>query len=406
MGVLHVLHNEKRQEKHITLFTSSLAGGGVERTILQLAESLSQQGQRVDLVLCRAQGDLKSLVSPLVRVVQLQVAPSWIGRVDALKAQKSNIGSLLLPVLLPLKTSRTVRYLPDLVRYLHSEHPDALLAAKTFPNLVAVWAKFLAQVSTRIVLSEHTHLSVMVHHATKWKRRFILPLVRKVYPRADHIVAVSHGVTNDLVSRLQLPSERVTTIYNPVVTRALLQEEGAPIHHPWFCPPSLPVILSVTRLHEHKDIPTLLRAFTLVRKKRAVRLIILGEGNKRNELETLTRQLGVSDDVSFPGFVPNPLAYMSRAQVFVLSSLYEGLGNVLIEALGRGCPVVSTDCPSGPSEILDHGRYGSLVPIGDERAMAQAILMTLDSSPDRERLRQRASRFSVERATRRYQEIL
>jgi glycosyltransferase involved in cell wall biosynthesis len=165
-------------------------------------------------------------------------------------------------------------------------------------------------------------------------------------------------------------------------------------------------LLGVGRLEPQKDFALLLRAFARIRRERAARLLILGEGRERPRLTQLAKALGVADSVDLPGFVPNPYAHMTRANLFVLSSRYEGLGNVVIEALACGCPVVSTDCPSGPAEVLDRGRYGRLVPVGDPAALAQAILAALEEPVDRARLRGRAAQFSVERAARRYLELM
>jgi glycosyltransferase involved in cell wall biosynthesis len=166
------------------------------------------------------------------------------------------------------------------------------------------------------------------------------------------------------------------------------------------------VILSVGRLSAEKDYPTLLRAFALLQNQVPARLILLGEGGQRAGLERLASELGIGATVSLPGFVRNPFAYMARARVFVLSSLFEGFGNVLVEALACGCQVVSTHCPGGPGEILDRGRYGRLVPVGDHAALARAILEAIAEPMDTEALRRRADDFSVERAARRHLDAL
>jgi glycosyltransferase involved in cell wall biosynthesis len=230
--------------------------------------------------------------------------------------------------------------------------------------------------------------------------------VGRSYLAADGITAVSQGIAEDLVCSFGLPRERVTTIYNPVVTPELLAQAQAPLDHPWFAPDAPPVILGVGRLHPQKDFPTLLRAFARVRAVRVVRLVILGEGEQRAALQQLVAELGLTKDVALPGFVGNPFAYMARAGVFVLSSAYEGLPGVLIQALACGCPVVSTDCPSGPGEILEQGAYGPLVGVGDVAALAQAMLALLAHPPAAERLRHRAAEFSLDRAVDRYWRVL
>jgi len=178
-------------------------------------------------------------------------------------------------------------------------------------------------------------------------------------------------------------------------------EAGQPLAHPWFAPGQPPVLLGVGRLHVQKDFPNLLRAFAIIRTQRPIRLVILGEGELRSELETLAKKLDVSEDVAFPGFVDNPYTWMLRSAVFVLSSTYEGLANVLIEAMATGTSVVSTDCPSGPAEILEGGKWGRLVLVEDPGALAQAIIKTLDT-PETIDVTKRAQDFSVEKSVKGY----
>lgn len=391
-------------QAHFALFLPSLAGGGVARTMLHLAEAFVRRGSRVDLVLCQKTGPYVDHIPRGVEVVTL--SRSWQGRLWALSADYAACGALLLPILLPYKSQQTVPYLPALVRYLQRRRPTALLAAKTPANLAALWARRLAGVSTRVVISERTTLSREVGGRKQWRWRFIVPVIRRVYPWADAIVSVSQGVADDLALVANLPREAIRTIYNPTVHPQIAEKARAPLEHPWFAPGAPPVVLGVGRLEEQKDFPTLLRAFARVRATRRLRLVILGEGRKRRELETLAATFGVAADVALPGFVGNPYAYMARAAVFVLSSTWEGIANVLIEALACGCPVVSTDCPSGPAEVLANGRYGLLVPVGDEAALARAIVTVLDTPPDRDALRARAASFSVERAVEEYLAVL
>jgi glycosyltransferase involved in cell wall biosynthesis len=332
-----------------------------------------------------------------------------MGRLHALRAAPEHLIQFAMPVLLPRKPQGTLRCLPALARYLREERPAVLLSAEPYLNLLALWARRLAGLSVRTVISERIHLSSHLRERAKrreWRWRFIVPLLRRMYPEADRIIAVSHGVADDLRTLVGLPPELVTTVYNPVVDSGLAKKADAPINHPWFVPGAPPVILGVGRLAEQKDFPTLLQAFAQVRAQRQARLLLLGEGEMRRKLEALARELGVEQDVSLPGFASNPFAYMARAAVFVLSSTYEGLPGVLIQALACGCPVVSTNCPGGAAEILENGQYGRLVPVGDPAAMAQAIISTLEAPPDRGRLQTRASLFSVDRAVEQYLDVL
>jgi glycosyltransferase involved in cell wall biosynthesis len=399
---------------HIALFMPSLGGGGVERVMLNLAGAFIERGSRVDLVVYRAEGPYQDRLPAQLNLVALRAAlPGW-ARLLILAADPKGLQPLLRPVLLPLKGVKQFRYLPDLARYLRREHPQVLLSALTKPNLMAVWARRLAGAPTRLVISEHSTLSPNIslpRRKWKWRWRFFPSLGQRVYPGADAIIAVSNGVADDLAQSASIPRERITTIYNPIVSPTLLSQSKAPLDHPWFQPSAPPVVLGVGRLCEQKDFPTLLRAFARVRAQQEAHLMVLGEADAkrvklRTDLMALATQLGIADDVVLPGFVANPLAYMARAAVFVLSSTWEGLPSVLIEALACGCPVVSTDCPSGPAEILENGKYGPLVPVGDDMALADAILSVLNTPPDRDQLRARSAMFTVDYAAEQYLEVL
>ena len=408
-GPSEALSPDSREGQHVALLMVSLEGGGVQRSMLHLARALADRGHRVDLLVYKAQGDFVDSVPSAIRVVALETAPVWMGRLHAFRAAPEHLIHLAMPVLLPLKSQGTLRCLPALVRYLREERPAVLFSADTYLNLVALWARRLAGVSVRTLISERIHLSSHLRYGAKrrkWRWRFIVPLLRRTYPEADRIIAVSRGVADDLRTLVGLPPELVTTVYNPVVDSELAKKAEAPIDHPWFMPGAPPVIIAVGRLTEQKDFPTLLQAFAQVRAQRQARLLLLGEGRMRRELTALGHALGIAEDMSLHGFTSNPFAYMARAAVFVLSSTYEGLPGVLIQALACGCPVVSTDCPSGAAEILENGQYGQLVPVGDPAAMAQAILATLDAPPDRGLLQKRASLFSVDRAVEQYLDVL
>lgn len=391
--------------KRVALFFApSPVGGGVARVMITLASAFAERGYQVDLLVSRMQGPYLQHLPAAMTLIPLTRTFRGIGQIPQLVAGYSEARAL--PSALALVGA--ARYLPALVQYLQQQQPDVLLAAKTSPNLAALWARRLAGVPTRVVVSEHTNFSQeILQHTRKWQWhwRFMSTVVHNLYPWADAIVAVSNGVADDLSVTSDLPRERVTTIYNPVVTPALQDLAHAPLDHPWFAPKSPPVIVAAGRLASQKDFPTLLKAIARVLKVRDVRLIVLGEGKGRAALQSLAQQLGITAHLDLPGFVDNPFAYMARAALFVLSSAFEGLANVLIEAMACGCPVVSTDCPSGPREILADGAYGPLVPVGDDATLAQAILTTLDTVPNRDKLRTRAAEFSVERAVDRYVDV-
>jgi glycosyltransferase involved in cell wall biosynthesis len=397
----------------IALLLPDLQGGGVQKVVLTVASALAKRGYSATLVLHNAKGPLRNQLPDNVRLIVLKASPTWLARIYALAADPAGFKELLRPVILPWKPPKSLRYLPDLARYLRRERPVALFTATHYLNIAAILARRLAAVPMRVVLSEHMHLSRWGTASTDWRRRYLTPLLRRVYGEADALVAVSNGVADDLASYIGISRELITTIYNPAVYPDLQAQAQEPLEHPWFAPGAPPVVLGVGRPGRQKDFPTLLRAFARVRAQRPVRLMILGEVSnsdkstkRRANLMTLTAELGVADDVALPGFVQNPFAYMARASVFVLSSLYEGFANVLVEALACGCPVVSTDCPSGPAEILNNGQFGLLVPVGDDVVMARAICTTLDNPPAKEQLRARAALFSSDRIINRYEEVL
>ena len=294
--------------------------------------------------------------------------------------------------------------IPPLVRYLRRERPVGIVSRMIHANIAMLIARKLARVKSRVVVVEANTLSaLMKSEEARW---YLKVLSRWLYPAADEIVGVSAGVARDLETCLGLQSGYVRVIYNPVVDESLLPRARAAGADPWFTRCDVPVLLTVGRLVPQKDHATLLRALAMVRLERPVRLVILGEGEERGRLEALRRELGLEADVDMPGFSVNPYASMYRADLFVLSSRFEGLPNALIEAMACGCPVVSTNCPSGPEEILDHGKYGRLVPIKDPRTMADAILAALAEQHDRQRLQQLGARFSLSAALVQYLDAL
>jgi glycosyltransferase involved in cell wall biosynthesis len=338
-------------QKRLAIFLPGLLGGGAERTMLNLAQGLAGQGYAVDLVLAQAEGPYLAKVPESVRLVELN---AW-----------------------HLRAWRTLASLPALVRYLRRVRPETMLSALNRANITALWAQRLAGVPQRVVINEQNTFSRSNQQLPNWYSQLMLRLVRCFYPWADGIVAVSKGVGDDLARVAGIPRERIQVIYNPVVTPELRKKAQDSLDHPWFQPGQPPVLLAVGSLTAQKDFTTLIRTFAQVRETRLVRLLILGEGQERLALEALVRQLGLEQDVSLPGFVANPYSYMARASLFVLSSRWEGLPTVLIEALYCGIPLISTDCPSGPREILRDGQYGQLVPVGDVNALAWAIETTL-----------------------------
>jgi glycosyltransferase involved in cell wall biosynthesis len=316
----------------------AFVGGGAQRIGLTLAGALATTFE-VDLVVARPVGELRGVESPDVRVVDLNAA-------------------------------RMATAAPRLVRYLREARPDGLISILTHTNVTAIAAVQLARTKTRVVVTEHLppqRRSLLERVGT----RLIAPL----YGTAE-VVAVSAGVRRDLATATGLPQTRIHVIYNPVDSERLLHEASDPA--PDLSPSRDPMLLSVGRLTRQKDHVTLVRALARVLPERRCCLVILGEGENRSEIEAEVRRLGLADAVRLPGFVPNPYPHFRRSAALVLSSRWEGLPTVLIEALMLGVPVISTDCNSGPREILRDGQHGTLVPVGDADALASAILSTLD----------------------------
>lgn len=341
--------------------------------MVDLARGVSRRGLAVDLVLVRASGPLLPEVPSEVRILEL--------------------GS-----------RRVLSSLPALVRYLRRERPRAILSTLNTANLVAIWAKRIARSPARVAVRQANTLS-RTESAASGTRKLIPYLVRHTYRWADEVIAVSDGVARDLAAAARLPIRRIRVFPNPVVSPELLAAAREPVQHPWFHDGAPPVVLGVGRLTRQKDFATLIRAFARVRQWREARLVILGEGSERPMLEGLARTLGLEDDVALPGFIPNPFAYMARASAFVLSSAWEGLPAVLIQALAVGAPVIATDCESGPREILGDGRFGRLVPVGDEAAIARAILDLL-GEPHLPAPKEAWSRFTHENAVSEYLRVL
>jgi glycosyltransferase involved in cell wall biosynthesis len=279
-------------------------------------------------------------------------------------------------------------------------------------NVGTAIAKTLSGVSTKLILREAIHYSTEKANVSFKKQPtfwIALRLVPIVYPWADTIIAVNPKVAQDIAQVTNISSNKIYSINNPTITQNIFEKAKEPINETWFQEIDTnqhKIILGVGRLTTQKDFPTLVQAFALIRKQYQAKLIILGEGENRNELETLISRLNLIADVILPGFTPNPYAYMAKASVFVLSSAWEGSPNTLVEAMACGTPVVSTDCLSGPREILNNGKYGQLVNVGDYEALADAIIQTLISDNDLDALKTRAKDFSVENIAQQYLKVL
>jgi glycosyltransferase involved in cell wall biosynthesis len=361
---------------HIAIFVKYLSVGGVQKIMVRLANEFADRGYKVDLVLAKGEGPLANDVNPDVRVVALESHRMWWA-------------------------------LPNLMRYLRTETPDTLLAAGWQVNVIAAWAKLLSLTGFRLVLSVRTSITRQSRNSNVWFAPLNPWAVKVFYPVADAIHTLSEGVLADLSEVSNAAAQKGTVVYNPVFSQALLAKAREDVSNPWFSQKNDgPILLGVGRLGPQKNFALLIRAFARLEPRRNARLVMLGDGEERGELERITRELNVQERVDFMGFVDNPYKYMANASLLVMSSTFEGFGNVLVEALACGCPVVSTDCPSGPREILEDGKWGHLVPVGDEEALAKAMRTSLNEEHDPERLRQRAMHFSVDEAVDEYLDLL
>ncbi|MFP4131562.1 MAG: glycosyltransferase [Thiohalospira sp.] len=358
----------------IAVLIAYTGDGGVEKMVNNLLRGFVDAGVTVDLLLLKARGGHVAGIPPEVNTYYLNARTSLLA-------------------------------LPAVVRYLRRVRPDALLAAKDRAARVALRARRWAGVATRVVPRMGMHLSGSLADKSALRRWSRFRPVRRLYPEADAIVAVAGPVADDLAAIGGIPRERFAVIANPTVTPELAALSREPVEHPWLGKErGRPVIVAVGRLKGQKDFPTLLRAFAAL--QHPARLIILGEGPDREALERLRDELGLTDSVDLPGFTDNPYAWMRAADLFVLSSRYEGSPNVLVEAMAVGTPVVATDCPSGPRALLRDGELVPLVPVGDSEALAAAMERVLAAPPDRDALKAAVADHTVAESSRRYREVL
>ncbi len=342
--------------------------------MVTLANAFADRGYLVDLVLSRAVGPYLDEVEPNVNVIDLNC-------------------------------TRIAFSITALIRYFRQGRPDAMLSALEHANVIALLAASLSGSSFRLVISERNDSSSGGVKNARIRTWLIRILSRRLYKKAHCIHAVSNGVAEMVVKKASIPRERIKVVYNPVLTERLLNMAAEPVGYPWLWSDHRPLIVSAGRLTNQKDFVTLIRAFFRVRNRISCRLVIMGEGELRTNLEEIIKSMRLEGDVLLPGFVENPFAVMRKAKLFVLSSAWEGLPNVLIQAMACGTPVVSTDCPSGPMEILECGKWGKLVPVGDVEEMTKAIIDTLGET-EHPNVKERASNFNVDRAVDGYLELL
>lgn len=366
----------------IAYFIPVYRGAAMARWALNITDNLDPQKYAVSFVGLTIEGSFKGQIPSYVRLV--------------------NLGDIYAPGIFF-----------KLIVYFRKERPDIFVSAFPHINTISIIAKIISKVKTKVVLTEHNHFFLLVSNASNIFRRFfglyILPQVMRLfYPLADSVICVSNGVAKSILDVVNV-KDKIVVIYNPVVHDKIYQLANESIDHPWFLDPKIPIVLAAGRLVRQKDYPTLLRAFALVTQKIPARLVVLGEGPELKKLQVFCRGLGIMDQVAFLGLQKNPFNYMKMASVFVLSSLHEGFGNVIVEAMACGTPVVATDCKSGPGEIIEDGKSGILIPVQDFGALAEAIIKVLSNDSLRQSLSEgglkRSQYFLAGRQMKQYEEV-
>lgn len=299
------------------------------------------------------------------------------------------------------------RFKPDittnLIDYINQKQPHIIITGLEEQNFRLIIAKYLSGNSVKCIISVRNHLTTYfpLYYKINWHRNYA-SAVRFLYPKADKIVAVSKGVKNDLVQSFGVLSDCITVIYNPVVTPNIVDRSTEYTKDDDWFNSDIPVILSVGRLHPQKRFEVLIQAAAKVNENIPARLIILGNGAEKENLMALVNRLNLTSKVRFAGYQENPFSYMAKSSLFVLSSQNEGLPGVLIEAMACGCPVVASQCNSGPEEILDYGKWGTLVPVGEVDKFAKEIINALKKKHDKQLLMERAQFFSANSAVEHY----
>ncbi len=366
----------------LSLFITPMTGNGGDRVVINLSKAFVKLGYTVDLVVPEVTDYHQAVIEKL---------PSQIRTID--------FG-------LPIHPLIYFKKLFKLKHYLEQTEPLVLLANGDYVGLANA-AKQISRSQTKIIQVVHVNVSHYFGKASNFRTKAKYFFLKHFYRNSDGIVAVSQGVAHDLAKLIDLPLDRIQTIYNPIVTLDLLEKAQVPLHHPWFAPNQPPVILGAGRLHPQKDFATLIRAFAKLRQQRPARLLIIGgEPAQKEMLQSLIYELNLEQDAQLYGFTENPYAFMAKAKVFVLSSQYEGFGNVLVEAMATGTPVVSTNCESGPAEILEYGKYGKLTPVSNPDKLAAAILSTLDNPIDQDTLKARAREFTDFKSAQKYLSLI
>ncbi|MBI1866412.1 MAG: glycosyltransferase [Candidatus Staskawiczbacteria bacterium] len=370
----------KSEKITIAFFLPSLESGGTERNVVNLVNKIDREKYAVSLVLGMAEGDFVKDINNDIPIISLH-------------------------------TRRSIATFFKLIAYFKKNQPDIFISAFPRVNVICIVAKIFSRSKTKIIITEHSVFSLLpIIAKTFWRgmfARFFMPSIcNYVYQKADAIICVSKGIADDILKTVNR-SLKIEIIYNPVVTDNIYQLAKEPISHPWFSDLKIPIIIAVGRLVKCKNYPHLFEAFNLVLKSHPAHLVILGAGPKMKKLVDIAQKMDLSKNIAFLGFQKNPYKFMKRASVFVLSSLQEGFGNVIVEAMACGAPVVSTNCPTGPGEIIENGKNGILVSVDDPQKLADAILKILNDQNLAKKFsmegQKRAEFFSIKRSVNEYE---
>ena len=356
----------------LAILASFSGDGGMEMLIANLFCELLRQDINVNLLLIRARGGHVQRLPESNRIRKLGPNSSWL-------------------------------CIPALTRYLRTQRPAVLFAAKHRAVIAAIVARYMSgQRNTRVVALIGSDKTTYLRGKSRPGRYLWYVTMRFFYPRTDLIITMSQGLLEHIHSVSGTPRERIKVVPTPVIPTDINERTRQPVNHPWLTGGDIPVIIGAGRFSPEKGFETLIRAFADLRRQRECRLILLGRGELQDRYTVLAKELGIADDIDFPGFVDNHYAYLARASIFVLSSSHEGAPNVIIDSLACGTPVVATDCPSGPREILQDGKLGILVSVGDVEGLAAAMANTLDNPPSHEYLRTGVAQYTAEASAHAY----
>lgn len=389
------------KSKRVAFFIGTLAGGGAERVVINLTGEFVRYGIETDLLVTKFKGPLATSVPDGVNVIELEKS----GKLKVLKyILKLPISNWFIASKWLLSgEAKVISRLPALLNYVNNTRPHAILSTLDAVNIVSLWTKYISNQDTIYIVRQAIFQSQELMYSHGFFETKLLPvLAKRWYSTADKIVCVSKEMAKDLKSYCDVHQNKLITIYNPVHIGKIIRLSGEKINHPWLINKTVPVILAVGRMVKQKNYPVLFRAVKKIRGYHKVKLIVLGQGPEQKKLEQLSKDLELDDSIDMLGHVSNPYQYMARADLFVLSSSWEGLPNVILEALACGCKVVSTNCRSGPKEILDHGKYGTLVSVDDVDALSQGIVDSLKVDIDKKILRDRAAEFDLSIASSQY----